>query len=268
MDIIRAAEFFSSDHGNITFLHTRVLFRQNADIFLGHFPGRKSCFQKNEDIARLVALQQITLEMYAPQVVDQFTRVSRYQSEGVYVKRPNLLQFDGTVQLANFMVIDMQACERLHQSPHLNLARYLGCVEEHGRVTALCFPMYKETLMEKLNPNGLNKVDFVGTSAAMRLAASQMYLPRIEQAVRHMHDLGLVHNDINPSNIMIDSDDNPVLIDFDSCLPSGQPLSGIKRTIGWYDESIEMSIPENDWRALEEIKTWLEASTAQHFSFE
>jgi serine/threonine protein kinase len=37
-----------------------------------------------------------------------------------------------------------------------------------------------------------------------------------------MHDLGLVHSDLNPSNIM--DGNNPIIIDFDSCKPEGQKL--------------------------------------------
>ncbi|KAH0101742.1 hypothetical protein KCU96_g2841, partial [Aureobasidium melanogenum] len=267
MDILDCAEFYAFDQGSIQFQYTRVLLHQDSRIFLGQYSGRKIAIGTNLDIERLSAIQEILPEMYRPQDLGNYIHASKFQVEGVHIKRPNLLQFDGTPHLAELTLVDLKACEILHQHPHVNIARYLGCLKEGGKVAALCFSKYKETLMDKLNPEGLSKVDFINTAAEARSAASQRYLPRIEQAVRHIHELGLAHNDINPENIMIDSEDNPVLIDFDSCVEQGSSLSGIKRTLGWYDESIEVSRPENDWRALKEIRTWLEASTAESFSF-
>ena len=40
-----------------------------------------------------------------------------------------------------------------------------------------------------------------------------------------LHDtLGLVHNDINLTNIMINNQGHPVIIDFDSCAPIRQDM--------------------------------------------
>lgn len=43
-------------------------------------------------------------------------------------------------------------------------------------------------------------------------------LEGILAAIKHLHSLGTVHNDINPANIMLDEDDTLNLIDFDSIL--------------------------------------------------
>lgn len=82
-----------------------------------------------------------------------------------------------------------------------------------------------------------------------------------------MHGLGLVHNDINPSNIMFDLDDTPVIIDFDSCLPNGTALGTTKRTYGWYNPGVETSIFENDLLALHKIKKWLTGFTESEYQF-
>jgi serine/threonine protein kinase len=47
------------------------------------------------------------------------------------------------------------------------------------------------------------------------------YLQKSECGIRHLHALGLVHNDINPRNFMVSEDDRPVIIDFDSCKEEG-----------------------------------------------
>ncbi|SJL04266.1 uncharacterized protein ARMOST_07627 [Armillaria ostoyae] len=44
----------------------------------------------------------------------------------------------------------------------------------------------------------------------------------LDQGIKHIHGLGLIHNDINPNNIMLDADGTLVIIDFDSCRRAGE----------------------------------------------
>ena len=78
-------------------------------------------------------------------------------------------------------------------------------------------------------------------------------LTDVESGLHPLHSLGLVHNDINPSNIMI-ADDRAVIIDFGSCRKIGESLEDIGRTYEWYDEKIQHSLPKNDLTAFEEIR--------------
>lgn len=45
-------------------------------------------------------------------------------------------------------------------------------------------------------------------------AAALKYIDQVAQALKYIHDKGILHLDIKPANIMIDQDDNAVLIDF------------------------------------------------------
>jgi serine/threonine protein kinase len=82
-------------------------------------------------------------------------------------------------------------------------------------------------------------------------------LAGVESGIRHLHALGLVHNDINPSNIMLDGDEG-IIIDFGSCRRVGESVEDAGRTYEWYDESVKTAHPQNDLDALEEIRIWLD----------
>jgi serine/threonine protein kinase len=68
-------------------------------------------------------------------------------------------------------------------------------------------------------------------------------LERLESAIGHLHSLELIHNDINPSNLMLDGNE-PVIIDFGSCRRKGASLEGVGRTYEWYDEEVQISLPQ------------------------
>jgi serine/threonine protein kinase len=94
-------------------------------------------------------------------------------------------------------------------------------------------------------------------------------LSGILAGIRRLHSLGLVHNDITPSNIMFDDDGTPVLIDFDSCRQVGELLrhTETKRTHEWHDPDVKTALEKNDLDAFAEVQTWLFGSTADEFLF-
>lgn len=90
-------------------------------------------------------------------------------------------------------------------------------------------------------------------------------LAGIESGIRHLHSLGLVHNDINPTNIMRDGD-KAIIIDSGSCRAVGESLEDVGRTYEWCDEKVQHAVFENDLNALEEIRIWL-GDRSQAFQF-
>ncbi|KAK0365380.1 hypothetical protein LTR59_010108 [Friedmanniomyces endolithicus] len=78
----------------------------------------------------------------------------------------------------------------------------------------------------------------------------------VRYRVAHLHSLGYAHNDLNPMNIALDKNDQPVILDFGSCRKFGDTLlSG--GTPGWIDEDYSISSPLHDEVALEKIASWL-----------
>ncbi|PUU81532.1 hypothetical protein B9Z19DRAFT_1076734 [Tuber borchii] len=56
---------------------------------------------------------------------------------------------------------------------------------------------------------------------------TDLVLRGIQEGIRHLHSLGLVHCDIKPANIVMNHGDTPVIVDFDSCRHKGEKL-GLK----------------------------------------
>lgn len=83
---------------------------------------------------------------------------------------------------------------------------------------------------------------------------------KITSVVYHLHSLGLAHNDLMPLNIIIDSGNDPIIIDFGSCRPFGSTLI-TGGTSGWMDEDFTISAQEHDESALDKIRIWLENLT-------
>lgn len=74
-----------------------------------------------------------------------------------------------------------------------------------------------------------------------------------------MHQLGLIHNDLNPTNIMMDGD-TPVVIDFDSCKREGDRLGSKVGTPGWALEDEKYARWANDLHSLEKMREALSGS--------
>jgi serine/threonine protein kinase len=130
---------------------------------------------------------------------------------------------------------EARTCELiLRRNPHPNIAKYLGAYVEDQRITGLCFEKYEVTLAERLT-NG------------PEISDSEHFLRGIEQGIKHLHGLRLVHNDINLYNIMITSDNQPVIINFDSCRFVGDPLGVKVGTQEWARPSATIAEEENDF---------------------
>nr|AAY23171.1 putative serine/threonine-protein kinase [Penicillium chrysogenum] len=129
---------------------------------------------------------------------------------------PSLLAYaDGN--LDKQITREIRTCETLRKNPHPNIAAYYGYTESCGRVSGLCFKRYPSTLLEAVNPRRLGKAAFLSSARDLVRENMKTSLDGILAAIKHLHSLGIVHNDINPANIMLDEDGTFILIDFDSC---------------------------------------------------
>lgn len=264
MEFISAVQCFKPVDGCIRFVHTRVLFRQDGKTFCATSPNKRVGPQFCAD--ELKDVKPIPIEAYRPLLPPGVAIAP--PTLDYYVKQPNLMSFVGGVDLASLVLQELATCEIIRKKPHPNLATFYGCQIDDGRVSGLCFERYTRNLMQEVNPNSLSKSAFIqseGTAASRKISAG--HLRGIEAGLRRLHALGIIHNDLNPTNIMIAADGRAVLVDYDSSRAPEMPLDNAKRTHGWHDPCVNTSQESNDWDALRELRIWLTGSSPDEFQF-
>ncbi|KAG1734025.1 uncharacterized protein EDB91DRAFT_1299142, partial [Suillus paluster] len=135
------------------------------------------------------------------------------------------------------LIQEAKIYEILEQHPHPNIYVYCGCVRDGDYVTDIYLKKYGRTLM-----HAVWKGDTTLNPATI--------LDGISKGLHFLHEtLGLVHNDMNLANIMLDDAGHPVIIDFDFCIPIGEEIgiSSKAGTFGWTMGPMPtMALPEND----------------------
>ncbi|KAJ5587439.1 uncharacterized protein N7459_003204 [Penicillium hispanicum] len=269
LEVLEKNEAFEEFDGVFQFAGTLVVYRLNTDLYHATLKARCSPFT-NVNIEDLRDIVQIPVSAYSPPYSSDFTRAPEPLPKDAFVKRPRLISYDRIIKgaqpnsIAESILAEAKVCETLMRHPHPNLATYIGCQVSGDRITGLCFVKYPQTLMKAVNPRGFMKRQLKSKRETTKDFSG--ILAGVESGIRHLHCLGLVHNDINPSNIMIDGVKS-IVIDFGSCRPIGESLEGVGRTYEWYDEKVQQSVPENDFSALEEIRIWL-GDGSQAFQFD
>lgn len=95
----------------------------------------------------------------------------------------------------------------LAQLDHANVVQGGEVIHEHNTIY-LVMSFVKGRQMGTM-PRGLNRK--ITVNRAERIAISLL------SALEHVHDNGLLHNDISPENIILANRNTPVLIDFGTC---------------------------------------------------
>ncbi|KAL3457569.1 kinase-like protein [Aspergillus heterothallicus] len=214
----------------------QVFVLEDGILYTGKWMNRLDLPKKLDDLQEV---KRIPTEDRGPEVNTAWS--------AVYIKTPNLLAI-----------------------PHPNIATYYGYNKNHGRVSGLYFKRYTSTLLEAVNPQHLGKVAFLSSPREPVRENLISGLKGILAAIKHLHSLGLVHNDINPANIMIDENGTLILIDFDSCRYIGESLRNTetKRTHHWHNPSVDISLEKNDFDAFRDLQIWLAGLEDEDFLFD
>ncbi|KAG6078364.1 hypothetical protein E4U15_004279 [Claviceps sp. LM218 group G6] len=252
MEIQSQVEFYDEMDGNIVFNKTVMIIRGKDNEFFWATTKLKLTKTSTLDLEKLDKIA-INLETVRPLYSARLLRAPTPVPQDSYIKEPSLIDYKENLTeesiITKLILHEIEALELLRKHPHPNIVEYRGCVLTDGRISGLCLAKYKATLYERME---------AGTPFDKHL-----FLEGVERGIRHLHSLGIVHNDINPSNIMFDEMDRPVIIDFDCWQQNGQKL-GIKMgTTDWLIEGVEFALFENDIFSLSKIKKFLFASSSR-----
>ena len=190
---------------------------------------------------------------------NEFTQVCNLpENVEVFIKRPNLSQYDVYKRhnvvhlLAQCLLEEARTMEFLSKHPHPHIVQYHDCRSRRGYLTGIVLSRSSHDLKDYLRKG----VGIIDKAAFMNALGS---------AIRHLHSLGWAHNDLNPTNVLVDESEAargmPVLIDFGSARKIGSLLGTSRGTSGWIEGRIEdytTSRKEHDIFALDKLRMWLD----------
>lgn len=229
------------EHGNPVFLYSS--FGYVTSEFFAYF-GQSDLSKRHlapNDIRE--CLKPLPDDDVYPKAPSHVTCMTGPVHDGLFLKGPMLnTAFLGTGLLPELTLAEVNTLELLRENPHPNIIRYHGCLIKRDRIVGIVFDRHPRTLFQRLEHRRHFDIDICMSS--------------ITSAVKHLHSLGLAHNDLNPSNIMVDEFDTAVVIDLGSCQPFGNDLitAGSR---GWIDEEFVTSARKHDEAALGKIHAWL-----------
>ena len=214
--------------------HWHLVAAKGTEIFTGRSAREYKVGQDIDAKDVDVHLVKIPCGSLYPPWSDDLTLASRANPHSTFTKPPKYCIWDADSKdtPADLLLHEAKICEFLQKHPHKNIQTYLGCTNSGGFVTGLCMVKYKETLGVRLKDSS-------------RPLDVPLCLEGIKAGLDHLHDLGLNHNDIKPDNIMLDSQDVPVLIDFGSCQWDKEPTRD-DGTFGWTDETVGHKTSERE----------------------
>lgn len=191
-------------------------------------------------------LRRVPDEKIYPIAPPSISTVPYGNQTDLFIKRPKLLSLDDEEEaklLPQMLIEEVQILELLKKNPHRNLVQYYGCIVRRGHITGIALQRYNIILQYRYEDDPRH----LDITACIEV---------IRAGVRHIHSLGLAHNDLNPSNIALDKDDHPVILDFGSCKQFGAQLISAG-TLGWIDEEYSISAQRHDESAMDKLETWL-----------
>ncbi|KAG6085617.1 hypothetical protein E4U15_001204 [Claviceps sp. LM218 group G6] len=235
MEIYKSAEIFDFKNDDAEFVHTKLIIRgPNRDFYYASTEDRFFTSSKL-DLDNLDKTP-IDIDNVWPRYSARLLRAPLPVPQDSYIKEADFFvpgEYPELLPPGGLVLHEIAAYELLRQHPHPNISQYHGCVVSDEERMEVSTPLDKELCLEG-----------------------------IERGIRHLHSLGIVHNDISPYNIMMDEMDRPIIIDFDSWQKNGQKLGIKKGSPGWWKEDSKYALFENDFFSLSQIQAFVCASSA------
>ena len=177
--------------------------------------------------------------------VHEHSVICEHNGEGphCHVKRAKLvLMSPDDYMPARTLYDEHNLLHMIRDNPHPNLARFHGCVASNGYIQGLCSERYKMTLRSAMDEK-----------VALEIPA---FTRQLWRAVFHLHDMGVIHNDLNPNNIMLNEHNEAIIIDFDSSDMEDELMKEKGGTPNWSD-GWRVCSARNDYLAMYRIIRYL-----------
>ncbi|KAG6104175.1 hypothetical protein E4U13_000178 [Claviceps humidiphila] len=252
MEVLKYTTFWVEKDGEDEFDFTKIIIRgPDRDFYYAISQDR---FGDSSEI-NLDNLDKIPIRTDSiwPRYSDRFLRASSPVPEDSHIKETNLFFYveclEGKEEMphSDLVLHEIEAYELLRRHPHPNIVEYRGCIVSDDRIPGICLAKYEMTLRQRMKVSTPFDKD--------------RCLEGIERGIRHLHSLGIVHNDLKPDNVMLDELDRPVIIDFDSWGREGQKFApGMKKsTLEWSinGSPYEYALCENDMFCLSRLKEFI-----------
>ena len=262
-DFAHVSEEFDSETHEFQYTMFAV-FNKDDVIYYGELPTRKAEISFQQVMATLKPIPDSEI---FPEVslsgANQFTPVPMElpTNTQAFIKRPNISQYDVYKRynvvplLVQSFLEEARTMEFLSAHPHPNLIQYHGCRFHRGYLTGIVLSRHSHDLKSYLS-RGVGGID------------KEAFMRALESAIYHLHSLGWAHNDLNPTNVLVDDSGAgggmPVLIDFGSARKIGSLLGTSRGTSGWIEGGMEdytTSEKEHDTFALGKMRLWLDNPT-------
>jgi len=246
MEIVDNTRTFREVEGKLKFYRNTLILRKE-DVYFYAFTYVARQLIRDVNVDEL-DIHPIPMNAICPPYSQGLSLAPEFLIQDCYVKGPRYIEYKPDAPLGrrpcDRVIKEVRICEILKANHHPNIIQYQGCTVKQNRINGLVFTRYHITLADR----------FEVKDHPLR---PEIYLEGIESGLKHLHSLGLIHNDINPRNIMLRKDDTPVIIDFDTCQRAGEKCTSAG-TRGWSLKNMEFSVPENDYFGLTKIKQALE----------
>ncbi|KAI5457276.1 kinase-like domain-containing protein [Mariannaea sp. PMI_226] len=231
-----------------------VVEAESGAVWYGDLPMHRDNISLEEAIA---CLARVPDESIYPHFLEKDFRVlhSYYfnADEGdVHYKGPNFMAYcnkpRGTPPIGDTLLEEAKILEMLDKYPHPNIVEYIGCIVKGYKLHSIAMKKYKMTLEDRCEPEVRDSMKPLDKEACIR---------DISAGLEHLHQLGYAHNDINPSNIVVDENDKCIIIDFGSCMKLGSKLQELG--LDGFNEEFEWhSSVHNDEYGLKKLGEWLD----------
>ncbi|OIW22828.1 hypothetical protein CONLIGDRAFT_719671 [Coniochaeta ligniaria NRRL 30616] len=239
--------FKHDENGQLVFSHTTyiVLDKDDGTVYYGSLEIPKLQISLEQAINSLKKIPADEIYPLLPPELSSLALAATGPNQ--YIKRPKFLSYSwsaGMQMIATRFLEEARTLNLVRRHPHPNVVSLEGYVVSHNRIIGLALKNYPITLAQRRQSEDSKPLDKASCYRS------------IERGVQHLHSLGIAHNDINPSNIMLDDEDCPVIVDLGSCKAFGEVLTEAG-TPRWNDGFDTVSTRNNDKIGLRKLREWL-----------